>query len=487
MSDQQMVYDTASGQWVPMGTPPVQQAPQYVQQPPQQQAPMYQQQAQAQPPVNIFANGGASTALSWLQDDDEHSSMDDVGGDSVPTIKMNDMGWLVKRIDGIDLPPVPSIDMVIIGVGPKGGGVYRTYFGTTYNKNETVKPICVSYDGKTPSVASSQAVQCSSCDLCPHNVKGTGPNDSKACKYAMHFAVVDVNDPNRIYRVKMSATPLFNKTIDPQGYHTIPTYKTFLQQHGVTWEKVITRLSCPYGKNGGFRLNATGFITPELHNRIKELKQMISLNLIVDLNAAQQNEQLQLAVNGQHVAQIPVAQLPATPAQTVQPVVQQVVQPAPVAPAPVAPAPVAQPAPVSLKEQWASHPTLPAEVKAWILNPQVTDTMAHDYLAANFNHVLAPVVPPAPVAPVVPPAPVAPAAPVVQPAPVAPAVQQPPVAPATTTQTVPPAPPADPVVQPTPAAVPQAMSAPVGQATPNSVVDNVINDLLGGADDVTIL
>ena len=64
MSDQQMVYDTASGQWVPMGTPPVQQAPQYVQQPPQQQAPMYQQQAQAQPPVNIFANGGASTALS---------------------------------------------------------------------------------------------------------------------------------------------------------------------------------------------------------------------------------------------------------------------------------------------------------------------------------------------------------------------------------------------------------------------------------------
>ena len=341
-----MVYDTASGQWVPMGTPPVQQAPQYVQQPPQQQAPMYQQQAQAQPPVNIFANGGASTALSWLQDDDEHSSMDDVGGDSVPTIKMNDMGWLVKRIDGIDLPPVPSIDMVIIGVGPKGGGVYRTYFGTTYNKNETVKPICVSYDGKTPSVASSQAVQCSSCDLCPHNVKGTGPNDSKACKYAMHFAVVDVNDPNRIYRVKMSATPLFNKTIDPQGYHTIPTYKTFLQQHGVTWEKVITRLSCPYGKNGGFRLNATGFITPELHNRIKELKQMISLNLIVDLNAAQQNEQLQLAVNGQHVAQIPVAQLPATPAQTVQPVVQQAVQPAPVAPAPVAPAPVAQPAPV---------------------------------------------------------------------------------------------------------------------------------------------
>ena len=482
MSDQQMVYDTASGQWVPMGTPPVQQAPQYVQQPPQQQAPMYQQQAQAQPPVNIFANGGASTALSWLQDDDEHSSMDDVGGDSVPTIKMNDMGWLVKRIDGIDLPPVPSIDMVIIGVGPKGGGVYRTYFGTTYNKNETVKPICVSYDGKTPSVASSQAVQCSSCDLCPHNVKGTGPNDSKACKYAMHFAVVDVNDPNRIYRVKMSATPLFNKQIDPQGYHTIPTYKTFLQQHGVTWEKVITRLSCPYGKNGGFRLNATGFITPEFHNRIKELKQMISLNLIVDLNAAQQNEQLQLAVNGQHVAQIPVAQLPVQPAQTVQPVVQQVVQPA---------APVVQPtpAPVSMKEQWASHPTLPAEVKAWILNPQVTETMAHDYLAANYNHVFAPVapaapvVPPAPVAPAAPVAPTAPVQPVAAPAPTAPAAVQQPVAPsAPVVQSVPTTPPADPAAQPNPTTPPQAMSAPVVQATPNAVVDNVINDLLGGSD-----
>lgn len=491
MTGQNMVYDQATGQWVPMQvyqTPPVQPAavngnvaPAPTAYAPQQPAvPHYQQAAQAAPPANIFAQQDTSNALAWLQDDDEKSSMDDVGGDSVPTIKMNDMGWIVKRIDGIDLPPQPSVDVVIIGVGPRGGGVYRTYYGNTYNKNETTKPICVSYDGKTPS-RSSEAVQCGSCDVCPHNIKGSGPNDSKACKYSMYFAVVDVADPNRIYRLRLSATPLFNKEIDPQGYHTVPTYKTFLQQHGATWEKVITRVSCPYGKNGGFRFNATGFITPELHQRIKELKQMISLNLIVDLNAAQQNEQLQLAVNGQHVAQIPVAQLPVQPAATVTPAVAQPAPavptppPAPVAP-PAPPAPVTPPpAPVSLKDQWAAHPALSPEVKAWIANPAVSEQQAHDYLAANFPAVLAPV---APAVPTPPPAPSVPA----PSAPVAPAAPAQPVAPVAP-QPLPATPPAEPAPSATPAPTPAPMAAPVQPAPANNaVVDSVIAELLGGDD-----
>lgn len=437
--------------------------------------PVYQAQTPATAqPSNLPALADASTALAWMsQDDMTDNSMNDFGGgDSVPSIRMNEMGWLVKRINGVDSPPVQSLDVVIVGVGPRGGGVYRMFYNQQYNKDiQGQPPVCVSFDGVHPSKSSS-LMQAMACAQCPQNVKGTAPNNGKACKHAAYFAVVDVNDPTTIYRLRLSATPLFNKDPDPNGFFTVPTYKPYLQRLGANWEQVITNLSCPYGKNGGFRFRPVSYINQEIFQTIKGLKEMISLNLIVDLNAAMQQEQLQLSVNGQHVAQIPVTQLPAHPAQTVAPVVQHAPQ-APVAPQPPVqptPAPVAPQPVVDLKTQWANDPRLPAEVRTWVANPAVTEQQAHDYLATNFAMVLAPQAPVAPQPPVQPtPAPVAP-----QPvAPVAPSVAE-----------MPPAP-AEPVGTGA-AQVPPAMSAPAQPVAPQNsntaTVDAVIDDLLGGSD-----
>ena len=102
-----MVYNQATGAYEPApGQPQQPQQPVYQQPAPVMQQPVYQQPAQpayAAPgtAVNIFQQQNQSTALAFLQGEDaEHSSMDDLGGSSLPIIKMNEMGWLVKVLDG---------------------------------------------------------------------------------------------------------------------------------------------------------------------------------------------------------------------------------------------------------------------------------------------------------------------------------------------------------------------------------------------------
>ena len=454
-----VVYNQATGVYEPApGQPQQPQQPVYQQPAPvyQQPAPVYQQPAQpayAAPgtAVNIFQQQNQNTALAFLQGEDaEHSSMDDLGGSSLPIIKMNDMGWLVKVLDGVELPAQQYLDVVILGIGPKGNDVYRTYYEGQYNnqQQQANPPVCYSYDGKTPS-PNSPKLQATRCDMCPMNAENSGPNGSKACKFSKYLVVMDTAEPDKLYRIRLSATPIFSKEVQ-NGFFPLNPYRTFLATNKSDWEKVITRISRPFGKNGGFRFQAVSFITEQLYNITKDLKMKLDLTAYLTLN----NEQLTLAVNGVPVAQIPVQQVPHIPtAMPAEPAPQQVVQyaqqhaaptmtqpmnPAPQAapvvqpqPAPQA-APVIQPTPVpvhqpTLKERCGADQSLPQNVRDWINHPQVTEQQVHDYVAQHFPHLLAPT--PAPVQPVQP-TPAAPTAPVATTAPVqsAPQMVQQPVA-----------------------------------------------------------
>ena len=470
-----MVYNQATGAYEPAPVQPqqpVQPAPAY--QPPaqpvyQQPAPAYQQPAPAYAApgtaVNIFQQQNASTALAFLQgEDDEHSSMDDLGGSSLPIIKMNEMGWLIKVLDGVELPPLPYLDVVILGIGPKGNDVYRTYYEGQYNnqQQQVNPPVCYSYDGKTPA-PSSPKCQALQCNMCPMNAENSGPNGSKACKFSKYLVVMDVSEPDKLYRIRLSATPIFSKEVQ-NGFFPLNPYRTFLASNKSDWEKVITRISCPFGKSGGYRFQAVSFIDQQTYNITKDLKMKLDLTAYLTLN----NEQLTVAVNGIPVAQIPVQQVPhiptaqPAPQSAPQPVVQyaqqhaaptmtQPMNPAPApqpAPQPVvqyaqqhaaptmtqpmnpapAPQPAPQPAPAvapapapqpvhqpTLKERCGADQSLPQNVRDWINHPQVTEQQVHDYVAQNFPHVLAPT--PAAVQPVQP-------APATQPMNPAPAAQQ---------------------------------------------------------------
>lgn len=541
-----MVYNQATGAYEPapvqpqqpvQPTPAYQQPAQPVYQQPaqpvyQQPAPAYQQPAPAYAApgtaVNIFQQQNASTALAFLQDeDDEHSSMDDLGGSSLPIIKMNEMGWLIKVLDGVELPPLPYLDVVILGIGPKGNDVYRTYYEGQYNnqQQQVNPPVCYSYDGKTPAPCSPKC-QALQCNMCPMNAENSGPNGSKACKFSKYLVVMDVAEPDKLYRIRLSATPIFSKEVQ-NGFFPLNPYRTFLASNKSDWEKVITRISCPFGKSGGYRFQAVSFIDQQTYNITKDLKMKLDLTAYLTLN----NEQLTVAVNGIPVAQIPVQQVPhiptaqPAPQPAPQPVVQyaqqhaaptmtQPMNPAPaVAQAPVqqqapAPQPAPQPAPAvapapapqpvhqpTLKERCGADQSLPQNVRDWINHPQVTEQQVHDYVAQNFPHVLAPT--PAAVQPVQP-APTAPTQPVAPAANVQSAqqvVQQPVTATAAPAQTAAPAAvatqhvaPVQPaqlaaqtgapaVSQPAPATQPMNPAPAAQQGSTAAVVDQVLEGL----------
>ena len=468
-----------------------------------------------------FFTGGVGTETSNLPSymlGADHTSMDGQDSTMVDTIRLDKRGDFVVNMSGVALPGQRSLDVVILGCGPTGGRstVYRTFFEGVYNENadsEAKKPVCWSYDNIAPAL-NAPARQHVTCQGCPMDVKGSGPNNTRRCGKSQYLMVALASDLTKAYRLKISSKGIYATDVAKNEYGLKP-YATLLKSKQANWEGMVTTMHCPDGLSGGIRFLPNRFLTEQEYKQAQELKMNLDVSLYINLDADQDNvtvkmgetvvgqvptEQLGHVV--QHVQQA-VTQAVAQVQTQAQPVVQQA---APVA-QPVA-QPVAAPvtAPVSFKDGLRAHPafsTLPQNVVDYVMHPGVDDATAQNYLAQYFPQVLAPVQPvAAPVAPVSPVAPaavqpaVAPAA-AVQPSPAvsapvnavastytqAPAAANPAVqaAPQPVAATAPadvamPAQPAEPTMPAEPAAAPQP-----AQSAPNAVgvqqAQNV-NDLL---------
>ena len=363
------------------------------------------------------------------------SSMDGQESTMVDSIRVNKRGDLYLVMGGVSLPPQRYLDVVILGVGPSGGGqaVYRTLYADAYNEDDTDRqpPICFSYDNVTPA-PNAPAPQCATCKACPMNVKGSGPNNTRRCGRSMNLMVALATDLTQVYRFKVSTKGIYAEDAAKNEYGLKP-YATLLKKMGANWEGVVTRLEFIGGFSEGVRFTPIRFLEQSEYQQAQELKMKVQIELFVNLNEDQSTATV--TMSGQTVGQIPVANIgnvvqqvqqaahtaamtavanpSAQPAQVAHatnqaPVQHVVAQPTPAAqhavqqpaapvvqPAPQ-PEPVPAPKPASFKDTLQAHPawaSLPAEVTAWVLNPAVDDKSAHDYLAANYPQVLAPVQP----------------------------------------------------------------------------------------------
>lgn len=363
------------------------------------------------------------------------SSMDGQESTMVDSIRVNKRGDLYLVMGGVSLPPQRYLDVVILGVGPSGGGqaVYRTLYADAYNEDDTDRqpPVCFSYDNVTPA-PNAPAPQCATCKACPMNVKGSGPNNTRRCGRSMNLMVALATDLTQVYRFKVSTKGIYAEDAAKNEYGLKP-YATLLKKMGANWEGVVTRLEFIGGFSEGVRFTPIRFLEQSEYQQAQELKMKVQIELFVNLNEDQSTATV--TMSGQTVGQIPVANIgnvvqqvqqaahtaamtavanpSAQPAQVAHatnqaPVQHVVAQPTPAAqhavqqpaapvvqPAPQ-PAPAPAPKPASFKDTLQAHPawaSLPAEVTAWVLNPAVDDKSAHDYLAANYPQVLAPVQP----------------------------------------------------------------------------------------------
>jgi hypothetical protein len=116
----------------------------------------------------------------------------------------------------------------------------RTFYGTTYEKGMKARPKCWSDDGIKPHEKSTEP-QNRTCAGCPQDVKGSGQNESKACRYSRPLALLLENDvQGDIYAMSINASSLFGQG---EGRKMgLQQYARFLGGHGVEVNAVVTEM-----------------------------------------------------------------------------------------------------------------------------------------------------------------------------------------------------------------------------------------------------
>lgn len=116
----------------------------------------------------------------------------------------------------------------------------RTFYEGTYVKGAKVRPACWSNDSVKPH-PDVKNPQSATCATCPQNIKGSGANDTRACRYQRRLAVTLENDLNGdIYALSVPPASLFaNGEGNKMG---LQQYARFLGGHGIDVNAVVTEM-----------------------------------------------------------------------------------------------------------------------------------------------------------------------------------------------------------------------------------------------------
>ena len=120
--------------------------------------------------------------------------------------------------------------------------VSRIYYKEKYDPNgEPTLPNCWSNLGDKPEGAAADK-QHSNCADCPKNVKGSGENGSKACRYQRRISVLVEGDASGdVYQFNVPAKSLFGKGTN--NVHPFESYVKFLIANGESPDNVVTNVS----------------------------------------------------------------------------------------------------------------------------------------------------------------------------------------------------------------------------------------------------
>ena len=156
-------------------------------------------------------------------------------------IQTNTNGTFKRIINGEQIGNAirGEINLIIVGALPK---VSRIYYKEKYDPNgEPTLPNCWSNLGDKPEGAAADK-QHSNCADCPKNVKGSGENGSKACRYQRRISVLVEGDASGdVYQFNVPAKSLFGKGIN--NVHPFESYVKFLIANGESPDNVVTNVS----------------------------------------------------------------------------------------------------------------------------------------------------------------------------------------------------------------------------------------------------
>lgn len=160
---------------------------------------------------------------------------------TVRRIQTNTNGTFRRLINGEQVGNAVrgEINAIIVAALPK---VSRVFYKEAFDpKKEATAPDCWSNFGDKPDDA-SPLKQHSNCLDCPQNIKGSGANGSKACRYQRRVAMLlDGDDTGDLYQFNIPAKSLFGKG---QGnVHPFESYVKYLIANGESPDTVVTNIS----------------------------------------------------------------------------------------------------------------------------------------------------------------------------------------------------------------------------------------------------
>jgi hypothetical protein len=163
------------------------------------------------------------------------------GGATYRRIQANTNGTFKRIINGEQIGNAVrgEINVIVVNALPS---VSRTFYKEKYDPNkEATLPDCWSNLGDVPE-ASAANKQSNNCMSCPQNVKGSGDNGGRACRFQRRIAVLLAGDPSGdVYQFNVPAKSLFGK--GDGNVHPFEGYVKFLAANSESIDNVVTNIS----------------------------------------------------------------------------------------------------------------------------------------------------------------------------------------------------------------------------------------------------
>ena len=189
--------------------------------------------------LDIFQQGSTAVAAHSRRDDGFTAN---ITGSSVTAKRISIRGSKFRlMVNGkeIEKSNQDALDVVIVNASPH---VHRMYFSKAYVPGEKMPPpTCWTSDSQKPDEAVVEK-QAESCLACPQNIKGSGANGSKACRFSRRIAVVRADDMNGdVYQMTLPSQSIFGTgTKDRKPLHE---YTDYVKANGENLMSVVSRVS----------------------------------------------------------------------------------------------------------------------------------------------------------------------------------------------------------------------------------------------------
>tara|TARA_R110000782_G_scaffold12952_4_gene38389 strand:- start:6321 stop:7223 length:903 start_codon:yes stop_codon:yes gene_type:complete len=156
-------------------------------------------------------------------------------------IQANINGTFKKLVNGeqVGAPIRGEFNAIVVGMLTD---VSRTYYKEKFDPNkEATLPNCWSNNGDKPE-AGALDPQHKNCADCPMNVKGSGENGGRACRFQRRVSLMlEGDDSGTVYQFNIPAKSLFGKGTG--NIHPFESYVKFLVNNGMSPDLVVTNIS----------------------------------------------------------------------------------------------------------------------------------------------------------------------------------------------------------------------------------------------------